>query len=477
MLATFAVCFSLGTYTSPVTAISVYGGTEYVGRADGAVERVGADLASAGILAKPAGRPVSFISASPYGLAWLRGPGGAIREKVAPGKPAEQTLTIDTGDSLYAVKIQPDSPIRRLAWLNGRVAVSYDIGTRFFDSRGREVTAASFIPGEAAQLAQSGSMWVREQDDRTELAVFSRPYSVRRDPRNQKAPLVSLFTAYQVGAWQWVKLGGFASNAFDAFPDGELLAGEDGKLAEGTHFLVLSDRVGLTQDGIVAREPESLVNAPVFEPNWETARVDGANVPGDPLWFGAAGEDAWWWNGTALTQQNRRSGKYCAYLPWAGTGEFTPHCFAASSRGLWVGSSRGLRLLDPVNPDEKQGFAGFIRMPFGDDAAKAPDPNIKKLTDAIFAWRFATADKAGDDGAVMVASVFSTLGIQVPQTIGGLRNAGNQVTDEIHFGDVIVGTNSAAIYLGSGTTVEVRGDRVQNGDVWAFPKAVVRRFF
>ncbi|MFI5385295.1 MAG: hypothetical protein ACHQ50_04155 [Fimbriimonadales bacterium] len=475
MLAALFIGLASTGYANPVTAIAPYAGSVYVGRADGAVERLGPHLTVQSRYSKPTGVPVSFIAASPYGIAWLNGQGGAIREKAAPSRQAEQTLTICFAGKAVALTIQPAKPVRRLAWLGGRIAVCFDFGSAFYDAKGNMVSPKSFMPVDAADLAGTSSLWVREQEDGNELALFARPHAVRLDPRNQKAPLVSLFTAYRVGAWQWDKLGGFASNAFDAFPDGVLQASEEGRLGPDAKFMVLSDRIGLAQDGIVAKEPDSLINVPIFEKDWEIARVDAAAAPGDPLWFGAAGDDAWWWNGVALVQQNRRTGRYAIYMPWSDPHN-TPYCLAAHSSGLWIGSNRGLRFLDPAQPDDQTGFAGFVRVEYGIAATKSQDPNAKKLTDAIFAWRFADSEKAGADGGAMVSSIFSALGIKLPQTAAELMKVGTPVPDELRFGDVLLTDKRAAVYLSNGITVEVRGGRVQNGDIWAFPNATVRRF-
>ncbi|HVT10647.1 MAG TPA: hypothetical protein VHE55_00140 [Fimbriimonadaceae bacterium] len=470
-----ALCFALTAYAQPVTALAGYNGSLFVGRADGGVERVGVDCQVRATYARPSGDPVSFVTASVYGVAWLSGPGGAIREKAKPGKVASQTLTIRAGEKTYSVLIEPSAPVRRLAWLENRVAVCYDLGSTFYDPRGNVVAPSTFMPPDAAKLVSGSSLWVREQEDGTEVALFARPYSVRRDPRNQTAPLVSLMTAFQVGAWQWLNLGGFASNAFDAFPDGEVNATEDGRLVGDTKFFVLSDRVGLAADGIVAREPDSIVNVPIFTKDWEIARLDAATVPGDSLWFGAGGDTAWWWTGSALVSQNRRSGEVAVYLPWSDP-EMKVTSFVTDSTGIWIGSNHGLRRLDPASPDPALGYAGFVRAAYGEEATSSADPNAKKLTDAVFAWRFAGADKAGEDGGRMIASVYSALGLQLPQTVGQLSSAGTPVKDDLRFGDVLLSDKAGAIYLGNGITVEVRGGRVQNGDIWAFPRAVVRRF-
>lgn len=475
MLLAITATIALSTYSTPVTALASYGGAVFVGRGDGGVDRVGSDLDVRGSYAKPNGQAVSFVAASVYGVAWLSGPGGAIREKVAPAKVEPQTLTIRSGEKTYSVLIRPSAPVRRLAWLENRVAVCYDLGSSFYDPRGNPVASSTFMPADGAKLVGGSSLWVREQEDGTELALFARPYSVRRDPRNQNAPLVSLMTAYQVGAWQWVNLGGFASNAFDAFPDGEVNATEDGKLVGDTKFLVLSDRVGLAADGIVAREPDALVNVPIFTKDWEISRLDPSSIPGDPLWFGAGGDLAWWWNGNALVSQNRRSGQVAAYLPWVDAG-MKVSSFSPDATGIWVGSNHGLRRLDPASPEPSQGYAGFVRVPYGQEATSSADPNAKKLTDAVFAWRFADVSRAGEDGGKMIASIYSVLGLQLPQTVGQLASSGTPVRDELRFGDVLLSDKAGAVYLGNGITVEVRGGRVQNGDIWAFPKATVRRF-
>lgn len=460
----------------PVTALAALNGSVFAGFADGVVEQVGPNLRVEAVIAKATGRRVSFLAASNYGVAWLSGPGGSIREKASAQKPAQQTLTIMSEGRSYSVAIQPSSPICRLSWLEGRVAVSGDLGSTFYDTKGRQVEAASFMPSEVSALAQSSSLWVREQEDGTEFALFARPYAVRRDPRNQKAPLVSLFTAYQVGAWQWAKLGGFASNAFDAFPDGELAATEEGKIASDTKFLVLSDRVGLASDAIVAREPDSLLNVPIFMHDWEISRINAAAVPGDSLWFGSGGEDVWWWTGTALVEQNRRTGVSSAYLPWLDLGPADIHALVADANGIWIGSNKGLRFLDPTKADPQTGYAGCLKVPFGVEATSSVDPDAKKLTDAVFAWRFAEAEKAGQDGGVMVASIYSTLGWKLPQTASELKSQGAPVVDELRFGDVLLTDKSAAVYLSNGLTVVVRDGRVQNGDLWGLTKASVRRF-
>jgi hypothetical protein len=455
-----------------VTALAAYGGSIYVGRSDGGVDRLGRDLAIQAVLAKPGGARVSFIAASPYGVAWLSGPGGVVREAAAPGKPAPELLTIRAGDRTVSVQIAPTHAIRRLSWLAGRLAVSYDLGSTFYDTRGKPAEASTFMPPEAAESSGSSGLWVREQEDGTELALFARPYAVRQNAANQKAPLVSLFTAYQVGAWQWAKLGGFASNALDAFPDGELKITDEGRLAGDTKFLILSERVALAEDGIVAREPEAIAAVPIYDRNWAIARMPAATVPGDGLWFGASVSDVWWWNGKALIQQRRTDGTSAAWLPWTRKGT-VPSAFLTDPNGAWVGTNFGLVFIAASGEQN----SGFVRAPFGIEAAPTSDSNAKKLADAVFAWRFSDAERAGADGGAMISSIFSVLGVSLPQTAGELSKAGSPVTDELRFGDVIFDGGSAAFYLGNGITVEVKNGRVQNGDVWSHANATVRRFY
>lgn len=467
-----ALSLLLAAYDKPTTAMCADGDRLFVGRADGAVEELDADLNPVNRYAKGDGKAVAFIAQAAGRIAWLSGPGGEIRDKVAAAKPAPAQLTIVAEGKRTVVRIQPTAPVRRLEWLQGHVGLGYDFGTTFFDTAGRVVAPSSFMPGDASALVPASSLWVRQQEDGTQLAVFAKPYSVRQNPLNQKEPLVSLFTAYQVGAWQWEKLGGFASTAFDAFPEGELVANEDGRLAAAAKFIVLSDRIALAPDGVVGKEADSLVSVPLFRPNWQSVRTAATPPPGDSLWMGASLDDAWWWTGSALVHVDRKTGRPTGYLPWIDPA-MKPTCFAASGGGLWIGSNRGLRFLDPVRVDPKLGFAGFIRV---GAAPESGNPVVKRLTDAVFAWRFVEADKAGADGGVMVASAFSAVGLQLPQTARGLMEAGTPVVDELRFGDVLVKPDGAAIYLGNSATVEVRGGRVQNGEIWAYQGCSVRRF-
>lgn len=451
---------------SPVTALSLDAGNLYVGSADGAVRRMQDGRASQ-TWQGPAGIPVSLIAASPYGLAWLSGEGGAIRDRLAPNAAHPETLCLYDAEQnrISTIRLEGKSPIRRLAWVQGRVAVCGDFGAAFFDAKGRTVAPEAFLPREAAEALPQSSLWAREQADGTELVVFAKPYSVRQDPQNQDDPLVSLLTAYQVGAWQWVKLGGFATTAFHAFPQGELTASPDGRIVSAPQFVVLSDRIALAENGVVAREPGSLVQAPLYTPNWALKRGPASPAPGDALWFGAGGEAAWWWNGTALVRQDRSTGESSAFLPWA-HGEFAPTAFAADGTGVWVGSVRGLVHLDPSAAE----YGYFVRVRFGAEANSTAE-----LTQAVFAWRFAGADRAGDDGGRMVASAFSAVGLSLPTTARELQTAGSPVRGDLRFGDVLATPKSAAIYLGDGITVELRDGKVQNGQLWGWRGAALRR--
>src|ERR1044072_4587035 len=130
------VAASFSAYTNPVSALAQYGGSLYAGRVDGGVDRLGKDLGLQGALAKPGGARISFISASPYGVAWLSGPGAAVRERAAPGAPAPQKLTIRAGDRAVTVAFQPSAPVRRISWLGRRVPLRCSGGAGGDDNTG-----------------------------------------------------------------------------------------------------------------------------------------------------------------------------------------------------------------------------------------------------------------------------------------------------------------------------------------------------
>ncbi len=466
----FVSLFASSVLLGPVTALCSYGGDLYVGSSSGIVYRLDEKTQQEEARYGVAGEPVRFITASPYGLAWLCGGSGSIRERTAPAKPGDLQLFIKTaGDSSISRSVRAKTPVRRLSWLHGRVALCYDFGADYFNVSGHSIDPKTFFPASATGLTDA-SLFVRELADRTELAVFARPTSVRLDPQNQTAPLVSLLSAYQVGGSQWISQGGVATTALDAFPDGEIVADESGKIAASSKFFILSDRIAVAEDGIVARESDALLSAPVMKSQWETTRVGSPASVGDALWFGATERYAWSWNGQALVSQSRATGEVAAFFPWEDVE--TPSCFAVGSTGLWVGRNSGIRR---VAPDEPSETGGMILVKLDQENNLLPDSIKQKLTAALFGWRFADTAKAGDDGAKMVAGVFSSVGITLPTSSQELQEAGKPVRGDLQYGDLLIGPNRCAVYIGNGSTVELRAGKIGNGSVWSWSKAMVRR--
>jgi hypothetical protein len=294
---------------------------------------------------------------------------------------------------------------------------------------------------------------------------------------------VSLFDAYKVKGSTWTKLGGFASNAFDISPTDSVIADEEGKILPAAHFGIVSETVGVDDQGVVALEGSNLLTVPITAAGWESSREpiavrwsDG-ELPSDSLWFGLSAGTAWWWDGNVLMAQDRKGGHSVAYLPWNDP-DAAVRGLATDGEGLWIATTVGVRRLDPRHADPTLGYGGFVRANLGKDAGRATTVEQKAVEQALWKWRLAPADEAGQDGGVMISGVFAGLGLSVPRKSSDLSSskAGIPVRDELQFGDVLIFRRGAAIYLGDGKTAELQRGFVRNATIWPRSTAIVRRF-
>jgi cell wall-associated NlpC family hydrolase len=102
----------------------------------------------------------------------------------------------------------------------------------------------------------------------------------------------------------------------------------------------------------------------------------------------------------------------------------------------------------------------------------------KSWLGAPYVWGGNTRD--GVDCSGFVGGVFREYGIRLPrcsQDIGRCKK-GKVISDELHFGDVLVFPNPhhCALYVGNGRTIEAVSGGVGYSTVWRRSKAVVRRF-
>jgi hypothetical protein len=427
---------------------------------------------------------VSGVTASPNGIAWIVGNRPtSIRDKFASTEDTStQALIFRTPDDrTYTIDLKPagvDRTVRNLTWLGNRLWLLTDFGAAFYNTRTNAVElGTSFLPRHLAEDVAHSRVWVRDP-----YVMTAKPVSLRRSPQSKGLPFVSQFTVYKSEGNRWSNLGGFASNALDVTPENELSVGEDGRIPPEAKFQILSETVDFDATGVAGVEEVNLLNAPIFQENWESKRLA---LPGwfgeasrpDPLWVQVQGDDFWLWNGVALLKQSRTKFEGTAYLLWNDP-QMLPNAFLADSAGVWIASNVGVRRIEFSTPERPMGFGGFIAIPLNAATERSENKTLEQLTRELYRWRFAPADLAGKDGARMVSEAYKAVGISIPASMQGILNASNGtiVHDELRLGDVISSSRGFAVYIGNGKTVEMRDGSVKNGTVWERPFAVVRRF-
>ncbi len=426
---------------------------------------------------------VSSVAASPNGVAWVIGSRPtSIRDKYSSNDtPSDQTLIVRTPDDRqFTIDLKPagvGSTVRSIAWMGPRVWMLTDFGAAFYNAKSNAVELGStFLPRSIANEVDRSRVYVKEP-----FLLLARPVSMRRNPKSQGLPYVSLFTLYKQEGARWTTVGGFASNALDIEPKSALSIGDDGRIPADADFSIVSETVGFDETGIAAVEGDNLVNAPVFDPNWSTGRSPmlgwfSEDSHADPLWTEVVGDSIYTWNGTGLLRQSRTKPEATAFLPWNNP-QVLPNAFLPDATGVWVATNVGVKRIEFGTPDPGVGYGEFISIPLGPETEKTPKA-LERVMRELFQWRFAPVDLAGKDGARMVSEVFKVAGLSLPASYQGILNASNgtPIHDEIRIGDVISSSRGLAVYLGNGKTVEVKKGAVGNGVIWDRPFAVVRRF-
>ena len=427
---------------------------------------------------------VSAITASSQGIAWIVGtrPMG-IRDRFASVEDVStQALVFRTPDDrTFTVDLKPagvNKPVRSVAWLGHRLWMLNDFGAAFYNARSNAIELAhSFLPKSLADDVSISRVWVKDP-----LVMTSKPVSMRRNPQSTGLPFVSQFAVYKLENNRWTSQGGFASNALDVEPERDLSVGDDGKIPSTAKFTVVSETADFDATGVAAIEGLNLLDAPIFEENWESKRQKfqgwfGETGRPDALWVQVNGDDFWLWNGVALLRQSRTKSTATAYMAWNDP-QMLPNGFLADSNGVWVATNVGVKRIEFSTPEKPQGFGGFIAVPLGSDTERTTHKGLSKVVQELYRWRFAPADLAGKDGAKLVSAAFKAADITLPNSAQGILNSasGTVVYDELKLGDVISSARGLAVYLGNGKTVEVRDGAVKNGTVWGRPFAVVRRF-
>ncbi len=427
---------------------------------------------------------VSSIASSALGTAWIVGSRPtAIRDRFQSSTERfEQTLALRSPDGrTILIELKPAGvahPVRDLAWLGSRLWLLSDFGAAFYNARTNAMEVGeSFMPRAIASEVDRSHIWVRDP-----YVMTARPVSIRRNPKSTGQPYVSQFTIYKVEGNRWRRVGGLASNALDVEPERDLTVLADGKIPHDVPFQILSASADLDALGFMAIEGTNLLQAPIFTPNWESARsglpewFSTESSPGS-LWVQVTHQSFWMWNGTALLSLGRTAPESFAFLPWNDP-RMLPSAFLADDQGVWIATNVGVRRIQLDAPEKTMGFGGFIRVPLGPLTERAPAGQADKVLREIYRWRFAPEDLTGKDGGRFVSQVYHAVSIELPQTSAGILGSrlGNPVHDELKIGDVLSSARGLAVYVGNGKTAEVREGALQNGVVFDRSFAVVRRF-
>ena len=152
-----------------------------------------------------------------------------------------------------------------------------------------------------------------------------------------------------------------------------------------------------------------------------------------------------------------------AYLPWNGAPRSIER-IAADATGCWLLSNGSHRRITVGQPNDGDGYGGYVRAELGDDSAHAPIADAyRRMVGLINDWMgtpysWGNQSKSGTDCSGFVLSAHRAAGVELPRTSGEMAqcNKGKRITGDLHWGDVLCFNGHVALYIGNGQTVESR---------------------
>jgi cell wall-associated NlpC family hydrolase len=227
-----------------------------------------------------------------------------------------------------------------------------------------------------------------------------------------------------------------------------------------------------TPDAVVIRQGSDEIGR--FTTLYKTD-MPGGNGPA-----AVKGPHAWWSTKELLFHGDLVTKKIEVFLPYAGAkGEIT--ALVADEEGVTVttSTSQSLRVLP-----EHHSWKGFVRAPLGPETEQ-PDPKYAALKKNIDGWigtpyKWGGDTKQGVDCSGLVCQIFKATGISLPRTSKEQASAGQPVTDELRWGDVICYEGHVSIYVGNGRSAEALGTKEAGGvvkyaTIWHRASTGVRR--
>jgi len=386
-----------------------------------------------------------------------------------PGDGSEERI------ELPAAPLTPaGTQTRALVFAHGKLWCVQPSRTLVVDAATHQVAGfEAVLPAQVAADLAGASLFAACAGDR--LALLG----ARRDASG--APWLSAWVSE--GSGDWRRLGDCPAPMLRLEPG--LSPGAPGVAAEiavpDACALGLSSEalVVIGRDGVLERRLRSGDDEPPLRP-----LPPGMPSPSAGQTVALGGGSAWWVQDDRVFRADLATGAFEVYLPWS-EGGIRPTCVVADADGAWVGTTKGVRRIEPRSaPDPRFGYGGFVRAPFGDGAGPASE-TARALEREIATWmgvpyRWGGSTREGVDCSGFVMAAYRAVGVHLPHGSRLLATArgGVPVTDELRFGDVLIFPGHCAIYTGAGMTAEtVSGaNGVSFSHIWRRGFAVVRRF-
>ncbi len=203
--------------------------------------------------------------------------------------------------------------------------------------------------------------------------------------------------------------------------------------------------------------------------------------------FGASG--VWWEQNGVVFHADPATDKRECYMPWNGAGN-TITALLADKDGAFVATEKGVRRVVLGQPNDTDGYGGYVRVPLGDDYAVPPTERDQKLLTGIEEWqgvryKWGGETKSGTDCSGFVGAMHRSLGVNIPRTTEMMARTqqGGRVRDELHYGDTLLFPGHVALYIGNGRTAETVGGSststngsVSKATIWRRREVIVKRY-
>lgn len=214
-----------------------------------------------------------------------------------------------------------------------------------------------------------------------------------------------------------------------------------------------------------------------------------ANAPQSAETVSVGASGVWWaQNGVVFHADPFNATREC-YMPWNGAGGMVT-ALLADKEGAYVATDKGVQRVVLGQPNESDGYGGYVRVPLGEEYAYPKSDREQKLLAGIDEWqgvpyRWGGQTKAGADCSGFVGAVHRSLGVNLPRTSKqmGETRMGTRVRDELRYGDTLVFPGHVALYIGNGRTGETVGGSststngsVSKSTIWRRRDVIVKRF-